>query len=251
MHAGAGGADATPVRTGDLLVAPVLVEAQDECDATVAGERHPRYQVWSISGMPVGGGSSTSSIRARSSAARCRQVRHSRTNVVRRIPRGARRWRTVGASGRTRPAPAPRPRAWEPTNSTPSRTGMALPAVHVGEGTGGRTTRSTPGRRPRPITWPATPASRGGTARLGDELLLGVLRPRPRVGRLDLQRAAAAAASQRGQPPVGVAEQLHRRGHEHDADDGRVDGDRDREAEPDELQRAQVGRRRSCRTRTP
>ena len=37
------------------------------------------------------------------------------------------------------------------------------------------------------------------------------------------------------QPPVGVAEQLHRRGHEHEADDRRVDEHRRREAEAHHL----------------
>ena len=45
-----------------------------------------------------------------------------------------------------------------------------------------------------------------------------------------------------GQPPVGVAEQLHRRGHEHEPDDRRVDDHRDREAEPDHLHRRLVAR---------
>ena len=51
------------------------------------------------------------------------------------------------------------------------------------------------------------------------------------------------------EPPVAVAEQLHRRRHQHDANDGGVDEDRRRQAEAEQLDAP--GRRRERSSRTP
>ena len=69
-----------------------------------------------------------------------------------------------------------------------------------------------------------------GSASDADELVLSDRRGL-RVGLCLLDSDAGDDALHPArEPPVRVAEQLHRRGHEDDADDGRVDRDRDREA---------------------
>ena len=57
---------------------------------------------------------------------------------------------------------------------------------------------------------------------------------------LDVDASAGTCSSDFGQPPVAVAEQLHRRRHQHHAHDGGVDEHRRRQAETEQLEAAVV-----------
>ena len=99
------------------------------------------------------------------------------------------------------------------------------------------------------------PAARGGrcAARAAARRPRGPARGPPPGRLVGLAEAVPLppAAHRAGCPPVPVAEQLHRRGHQQRPDDGRVDEQRDQHADADHLHEHDAATGRTRRSRRP